>query len=119
MSNSFWKYPSTGSVSGTVNDPNGAVVAGVNVKVTLEVGRMTEPVTVTRNRAQPASVNGHRKGPSNITLDGIDVHDNLLKSTDTISEVSGTTTTAGADPVSGGGVQIKFTLGRTVRLLDC
>ena len=156
----------TGSISGTVNDPNGSVVAGVNVtmnnatttdertiktngkgtfsipslvpgvytvkitasgfkkaivtavatyvgkpstvNVTLEVGGVTETVTVTADSARQASVNGHRKGPPNITLDGIDVHDNLLKSIDSISEVSVTTTTPGAESVSGGGVQIKF-----------
>src|SRR5258705_2136050 len=65
------------------------------------------PGTTTVGRPRQSSVNGLPKGALNITLDGINVQDNLLKSndgfftyvrprTDAISEVTASTATPGA-----------------------
>ncbi|HEV8426837.1 MAG TPA: TonB-dependent receptor [Pyrinomonadaceae bacterium] len=77
------------------------------------------PGTTTVGRPRQSSVNGLPKGAINITLDGINVQDNLLKSndgfftyvrprTDAISEVTVSTATPGAESSSEGAVQIKF-----------
>jgi hypothetical protein len=77
------------------------------------------PGTTTVGRPRQSSVNGLPKGALNITLDGINVQDNLLKSndgfftyvrprTDAISEVTVSTATPGAESSSEGAVQIKF-----------
>src|ERR1041384_3957057 len=77
------------------------------------------PGTTTVGRPRQSSVNGLPKGALNITLDGINVQDNLLKSndgfftyirprTDAISEVTVSTTTPGSESSSEGAVQIKF-----------
>ena len=77
------------------------------------------PGTTTPGRPRTSSINGLPKGSINITLDGINVQDNLLKSsdgfftyirprTDAISEVTVSTSTPGAESSGEGAVQIKF-----------
>ena len=77
------------------------------------------PGTTTVGRPRQSSVNGLPKGALNISIDGVNVQDNLLKSndgfftyirprTDAISEVTVSTTTPGSESSSEGAVQIKF-----------
>ena len=77
------------------------------------------PGTTTVGRPRQSSVNGLPKGALNITIDGINVQDNLLKSndgfftyvrprTDAVSEVTVSTATPGAESSAEGAVQIKF-----------
>ncbi|MGH9881341.1 MAG: carboxypeptidase regulatory-like domain-containing protein, partial [Pyrinomonadaceae bacterium] len=77
------------------------------------------PGTTTVGRPRQSSVNGLPKGALNITLDGLNVQDNLLKSsdgfftyirprTDAIQEVTISTATPGAESSGEGAVQIKF-----------
>ena len=77
------------------------------------------PGTATVGRPRSSSVNGLPKGALNITLDGINVQDNLLKSNDgfftyirpridAIDEVTLSTATPGAESSGEGAVQIKF-----------
>ncbi|HKE56864.1 MAG TPA: carboxypeptidase-like regulatory domain-containing protein, partial [Pyrinomonadaceae bacterium] len=77
------------------------------------------PGTTTVGRPRQSSVNGLPKGALNITLDGVNVQDNMLKSsdgfftfirprTDAISEVTVSTSTPGAESSGEGAVQIKF-----------
>lgn len=77
------------------------------------------PGTTTVGRPRQSSINGLPKGALNITIDGINVQDNLLKSndgfftyvrprTDAISEVTVSTATPGAESSAEGAVQIKF-----------
>ncbi len=77
------------------------------------------PGTATPGRPRTSTVNGLPKGALNISIDGVNVQDNLLKSndgfftyirprTDAISEVTVSTTTPGAESSAEGAVQIKF-----------
>jgi hypothetical protein len=77
------------------------------------------PGTSTVGRPRQSSVNGLPKGALNITLDGMNVQDNLLKSsdgfftyiqprTDAISEVTVSTSNPGGESSGEGAVQIKF-----------
>ncbi len=77
------------------------------------------PGVNTPGRPRTSTVNGLPKSSLNVTLDGINVQDNLLKSTDgyftyirprldAIQEVTISTSTAGADSSGEGAVQIKF-----------
>jgi len=77
------------------------------------------PGTVTPGRPRTSSINGLPKGSLNITLDGVNVQDNFLKTSDgfftyirpridAIEEVSVTTATPGAESAGEGAVQIKF-----------
>ena len=77
------------------------------------------PGTTTVGRPRQSSINGLPKGALNISMDGINVQDNLLKSndgfftyirprTDAVSEVTVSTTTPGSESSSEGAVQIKF-----------
>ncbi len=77
------------------------------------------PGTTTPGRPRTSTVNGLPKGALNITLDGINVQDNTLKSsdgfftyirprTDSIGEVTVSTSTPGAESSAEGAVQIKF-----------
>ncbi len=77
------------------------------------------PGTGTPGRPRTSSVNGLPKGALNITLDGINAQDNLLKSndgfftfirprTDAIQEVTVSTSNPGAESSAEGSVQIKF-----------
>src|SRR5215471_9894851 len=77
------------------------------------------PGTSTPGRPRTSSVNGLPKGALNITLDGINAQDNLLKSSDgfftfirpridAVEEVQVSTATPGAESSAEGAVQIKF-----------
>ena len=77
------------------------------------------PGTATVGRPRQASINGLPKGTVNISLDGVDVQDNLLRSSDgyftyvrprldNLEEVSINTSNGGADASGDGAVQIKF-----------
>ena len=78
------------------------------------------PGTATVGRPRQSTVNGLPQGSLNITLDGVNVQDNLLKNsdgfftyiqpkTDAIQEVTSSTATPGAESNAEGAVQIKFT----------
>jgi hypothetical protein len=77
------------------------------------------PGTTTVGRPRQSTVNGLPKGALNITIDGLNVQDNLLKSndgfftyirprTDAISEVTTSTSNPGAESSGEGAYQIKF-----------
>lgn len=77
------------------------------------------PGTSTPGRPRTSTVNGLPKGALNISIDGINVQDNLLKSSDgfftyirpridAIEEVTVSTATPGAESGAEGAVQIKF-----------
>ncbi|MDT7605442.1 MAG: hypothetical protein QOF61_3439, partial [Acidobacteriota bacterium] len=157
--------PTTGFKQSILKDVKVDAGRPSNVDVKLEVGQVTESVTITgaggelinssnanvsttitgrqitdlpfasRNaldlilllpgaqtpgRPRTSTVNGLSKGALNITLDGINVQDNLLKSndgfftyiqpkTDAIEEVTLSTATPGSESSGEGAVQIKFT----------
>jgi hypothetical protein len=137
--------------------------AGANVKATMEVGGVTEQVTVssaseivqtqsstvsttintnqisklpltsrsamdfvnflpgvtTANGNRQASINGLPRGTINITLDGVNIQDNTLRTTDgffaivsprldAIEEVTVSTAAQGAGDAGQGAVQVKF-----------
>jgi hypothetical protein len=77
------------------------------------------PGTSTPGRPRTSTINGLPKGAINITMDGINVQDNTLKSSDgfftyirpridAVEEVTLSTATPGAESNSEGAVQIKF-----------
>ncbi len=77
------------------------------------------PGTAQVGRPRQSSINGLPKGALSITIDGVDVQDNLLKSSDgfftfvrprldAIEEVTVSTAASGADSSGDGAVQIKF-----------
>jgi len=77
------------------------------------------PGTATVGRPRSASINGLPKGALTITIDGVDVQDNLLRSSDgyftyvrprvdAIEEVTVSTANPGAESGGDGAVQIKF-----------
>lgn len=77
------------------------------------------PGTATVGRPRSASINGLPKGSLSITIDGVDVQDNLLRSSDgyftyvrprvdAIDEVTVSTANPGAESGGDGAVQIKF-----------
>lgn len=77
------------------------------------------PGTTTPGRPRTSSINGLPKGSLNITLDGVNVQDNTLKSsdgfftyvrprTDAIAEVTTSTSNPGAESSGEGAFQIKF-----------
>jgi hypothetical protein len=77
------------------------------------------PGTSTPGRPRTSTVNGLPKGALNITIDGLNVQDNLLKSDDgfftyirpridSIDEVTLSTATPGAESSGEGAVQVKF-----------
>jgi hypothetical protein len=80
---------------------------------------LTMPGTQTPGRPRTSTVNGLPKGALNITMDGVNVQDNLLKSsdgfftyirprTDSVEEVTVSTSNPGAESAAEGAVQIKF-----------
>ncbi len=80
---------------------------------------LTLPGTATVGRPRSSSVNGLPKGALNISLDGINVQDNTLRSTDgfftyirpridAIEEVQISTATPGAEASAGGAVHMRF-----------
>jgi hypothetical protein len=77
------------------------------------------PGTSTPGRPRTSTVNGLPKGALNLTMDGINIQDNTLKSSDgfftyirpridAVEEVTVSTATPGAESSSEGAVQIKF-----------
>jgi len=77
------------------------------------------PGTAQVGRPRQSSINGLPKGSLSITIDGVDVQDNLLRSSDgfftfvrprldAIEEVTVSTAASGADSSGDGAVQIKF-----------
>ena len=77
------------------------------------------PGTATVGRPRSASINGLPKGALSISIDGVDVQDNVLRSSDgyftyvrprvdAIEEVTVSTATPGAESSGDGAVQIKF-----------
>jgi len=77
------------------------------------------PGTSSPARPRQSTINGLPKGSMNITVDGLNIQDNLLKSsdgfftfiqpkTDAIDEVTVSTATPGAESAGEGAVQIKF-----------
>ncbi len=77
------------------------------------------PGTATVGRPRAASINGLPKGSMSITVDGVDVQDNMLRSSDgyftyvrprvdAIEEVTVSTSNPGAEGGGDGAVQIKF-----------
>lgn len=77
------------------------------------------PGTNTPGRPRTSTINGLPKGSLNITIDGVNVQDNILKSSDgfftyvrprldAIDEVTVSTATPGAESSGEGAVQIKF-----------
>ncbi|MGH9842101.1 MAG: carboxypeptidase regulatory-like domain-containing protein [Blastocatellia bacterium] len=77
------------------------------------------PGTNTPGRPRTSTINGLPKGALNITIDGVNVQDNILKSSDgfftyirprldAIDEVTVSTATPGAESAGEGAVQIKF-----------
>lgn len=77
------------------------------------------PGTATVGRPRASSINGLPKGSLSITIDGVDVQDNLLRSSDgfftyvrprldAIEEVNVSTASPGSESSGDGAVQIKF-----------
>lgn len=77
------------------------------------------PGTTTVGRPRTSSINGLPKGAISITIDGVDVQDNLLRSSDgfftyvrprldAIDEVTVSTASPGAESSGDGAIQIKF-----------
>ena len=80
---------------------------------------VTQPGTQTPGTPRTSSINGLPKGTINISIDGLNVQDNLLRSddgffttvmprTDAIEEVTISTAGAGAESAGEGAAQIKF-----------
>lgn len=80
---------------------------------------LTQPGVATPGRPRTTSINGLPKGAINITFDGINVQDNLLRSSDgfftyirpridAVEEVTVTTSNPGAASAGEGAVQINF-----------
>ena len=77
------------------------------------------PGTATPTNPRSSSINGLPKGSINVTIDGMNTQDNMLKSSDgffsyimpsvdSLEEVTMETSAAGVDSTSQGGAQIKF-----------
>ncbi|MEK6279035.1 MAG: carboxypeptidase regulatory-like domain-containing protein [Acidobacteriota bacterium] len=80
---------------------------------------LVQPGTQTATVPRASTINGLPKGSLNITLDGINVQDNLLKSSDgfftstqakadAVSEMTVSSATPGAESAAGGASQIRF-----------
>ena len=80
---------------------------------------VTQPGTSTPTNPRSSSINGLPKGAINITIDGMNTQDNLLKSNDgffsyimpsidSLEEVTLTTSAGGVDSTGQGAAQIKF-----------
>jgi hypothetical protein len=115
-----------GELLHTENATVGTTLTGRQIKEIPTASRdaldlvLTMPGTATPGRPRTSTVNGLPKGALTITIDGINVQDNLLKSsdgfftfvrprTDAIDEVTVSTATPGAESSGEGAVQIKFT----------
>ena len=80
---------------------------------------VTQPGTATPTNPRSSTINGLPKGAINITIDGMNTQDNLLKSSDgffsyimpsvdSLEEVTLTTSAGGVDSTAQGAAQIKF-----------
>ncbi|HET8549555.1 MAG TPA: carboxypeptidase regulatory-like domain-containing protein [Bryobacteraceae bacterium] len=80
---------------------------------------VTQPGTATPGTPRTSSINGLPKGSLNITIDGINIQDNLLRSddgffasiqprADAVEEVTVVTAAAGAESLGEGAAQIRF-----------
>ncbi|MBL8229228.1 MAG: carboxypeptidase regulatory-like domain-containing protein [Bryobacterales bacterium] len=80
---------------------------------------VTQPGSATPGTPRTTSINGLPKGSMNITLDGINIQDNLLRSDDgffasiqprqdAVEEVTMITAAAGAESLGEGAAQVKF-----------
>ena len=80
---------------------------------------LTQPGTQTPGTPRTSSINGLPKGTVNISIDGLNVQDNLLRSddgffttimprTDSIEEVTVSTAGVGAESAGEGAAQVKF-----------
>jgi hypothetical protein len=80
---------------------------------------LVQPGTQTATVPRASTINGLPKGSLNITLDGINVQDNLLKSSDgfftstqakadAVDEMTVSSATPGAESAAGGASQIRF-----------
>src|ERR1039457_4854113 len=80
---------------------------------------VTQPGVQTPTNPRSSSVNGLPRGALNVTIDGMNTQDNMLKSSDgffsyimpsvdSLEEVTLETSAAGVDSTSQGGAQIKF-----------
>ena len=80
---------------------------------------VTQPGTSTPTNPRSSTINGLPKGAINITIDGMNTQDNLLKSSDgffsyimpsvdSLEEVTLTTSAGGVDSTAQGAAQIKF-----------
>src|SRR5262245_10370666 len=109
----------------TENTNVGAVITGRQITELPFTSRdaldlvLSLPGTATVGRPRSSSVNGLPKGALNISLDGINVQDNTLRSTDgfftyirpridAVEEVSVSTATPGAEASAGGAVHLRF-----------
>jgi Carboxypeptidase regulatory-like domain len=109
----------------TENTNVGAVITGRQITELPFTSRdaldlvLSLPGTSTVGRPRSSSVNGLPKGALAISMDGINVQDNTLRSTDgfftyirpridAIEEVSVSTATPGAEASAGGAVHIRF-----------
>lgn len=126
-----------GAQSETVTVQGGGEVLqtqSANVATTIQGRQITElpftsrdaldlvlllPGTNTPGRPRTSTINGLPKGSLNITMDGVNVQDNILKSSDgfftyvrpridAVDEVTVSTATPGAESSGEGAVQIKF-----------
>jgi Carboxypeptidase regulatory-like domain len=114
-----------GQVLQTENTNVGAVITGRQITELPFTSRdaldlvLTLPGTATVGRPRSSSINGLPKGAVNISLDGINIQDNTLRSTDgfftyvrpridAIEEVQVSTATPGAEASAGGAVHIRF-----------
>jgi hypothetical protein len=81
---------------------------------------LTLPGVMTPDKPRTSSINGLPKGSVNLTLDGANIQDNFLRSsdgfftsiqakTDAVQEVTVTTATPGAESAGEGAVQVRFT----------
>ena len=80
---------------------------------------VNEPGTQTPTTPRSSSINGLPKGALNVTIDGMNTQDNMLKSSDgffsyvytpvdAVEEVTMSTSASGVDSTGQGGAQIKF-----------
>src|SRR4029077_5197506 len=80
---------------------------------------VAQPGTQSPGTSRTSSINGLPKGSVNLTLDGLNIQDNLLKSSDgffteiqpkpdAVEEVSLTTAAGGADLLGEGAAQVRF-----------
>src|SRR2546423_820710 len=116
----FGQTSTPGSITGTVTDPSGAIVAGANV-VAKNNGTGQE-LTATTSDDGVFTIPQTPPGTYTVTITtaGFNVQDNVLKGSDgfftfvrprvdSVDEVTISTATPGAESAGEGAVQIKFT----------